>query len=206
MLFGEYSVLYGSSALAIPFSEFLGRLKFDKNPNSIVLANQKKLGAFLQFLKGKNISFLDILRFEEDLLNGLYFESTIPQNYGLGSSGALVASVFEEYNLLPEFTTNRLGELKTYLAQLESFYHGNSSGIDPLVSFLNKSVLIADNKPPKIVGLSDLSYDESVGIFLINTQIHSSTSDVMNYFQQQYKNTFFRRLFEMYIYQVIIKV
>ncbi len=35
---------------------------------------------------------LDLDRFENDIDKGLYFESNIPQGYGIGSSGALGGS------------------------------------------------------------------------------------------------------------------
>ena len=36
-------------------------------------------------------------RLDNDLKENLYFNSNIPQGYGLGSSGALIAAVYEKY-------------------------------------------------------------------------------------------------------------
>ncbi len=69
----------------------------------------------------------------------LRFESDIPQGYGLGSSGALTAAFyarFSERKLLQAPTA----DLQRELAVLESFFHGRSSGMDPLVSLLRKAI------------------------------------------------------------------
>lgn len=57
------------------------------------------------------------LRSEVDL--GLNFESNIPVGYGLGSSGALVAAIYDDF-----FTekASEFSELKRDLADLESFF------------------------------------------------------------------------------------
>ena len=34
---------------------------------------------------------------KKDIDNGMYFDSSIPQGYGVGSSGALVASIYDKY-------------------------------------------------------------------------------------------------------------
>jgi hypothetical protein len=40
---------------------------------------------------------LDFDKIETDLNNGLYFNSSIPQGFGVGSSGALVAALYNQY-------------------------------------------------------------------------------------------------------------
>ena len=34
---------------------------------------------------------------KRDIDKGMYFDSSIPQGYGVGSSGALVAAVYDKY-------------------------------------------------------------------------------------------------------------
>jgi shikimate kinase len=59
----------------------------------------------------------DIDAFETDIEKSLYFESSIPQGYGVGSSGALVAALFEKYVSAaiardPKMPKDRHAELK----------------------------------------------------------------------------------------------
>ena len=66
----------------------------------------------------------------------MYFDSSIPQGYGIGSSGALVASIYDQYALdkitvLENLTKEKLQHLKTVFAAMESFFHGKSSGLRP---------------------------------------------------------------------------
>ena len=76
-----------------------------------------------------------------------YFDSSIPQGYGVGSSGALVASIYDQYaadkiTILENLTRDKLLNLKAIFSLMESFFHGKSSGLDPLNSYLSLPILI----------------------------------------------------------------
>ena len=100
LLFGEYSIIKQGNALAVPYPLFEGQLKFktqqNQGQNSRV---DPELRAFAQFLKHheneKLKEILDVDSFYFDVGQGLYFNSSIPQGYGVGSSGALVAAVMD---------------------------------------------------------------------------------------------------------------
>jgi len=127
LLFGEYSVIIGRRALAIPLSSFRGMWKFGEG-------DPKELFLFSEFLeKSGDFDFLDVQSFKRDLEKGLFFDSDIPLGYGMGSSGALVAGVFFRYASKTEIEPARL---KILLGKMENFFHGSSSGLDPLVSLL----------------------------------------------------------------------
>jgi mevalonate kinase len=56
----------------------------------------------------------------------MYFDSSIPQGYGVGSSGALVAAIYDKYaqnkiTVLENLTREKLLELKIFFSQMESF-------------------------------------------------------------------------------------
>ncbi len=140
LLFGEYTVTIGSNALAIPFKRFSGYWKFDKSKNNQVFFN------FIRYLRNINWSnhnseFLH-KKILDDLKKGLYFDSNIKTGFGVGSSGALCAGIFNTY-----FTTkdHSIENISAILAKIESYFHGTSSGIDPLVSYLDKAVAISTN-------------------------------------------------------------
>lgn len=193
LLFGEYTILLNSQALAIPYGRFKGDWNFMKDIiDSVPLEvhdSNSNLKEFLAYLKaeGKKINLdyhLDISRFEEDLESGIYFKSDIPKGSGLGSSGALVAAVFDRY-VKDYSSTTDVYKLKRYLALLESFYHGTSSGIDPLVSFTNSTVLVKGNNEVEMINLPADKTLQRHGLFLIDSGQKGETSELVNYFKQK---------------------
>src|SRR5690606_5222108 len=110
-----------------------------------------RLQAFAEYLKelqaqGESASF-DMKALERDIAAGMYFDSSIPQGYGIGSSGALVAAIYDRYaqdkiTVLENLTRDKLLRLKEIFGKMESFFHGKSSGLDPLNSYLSLPILI----------------------------------------------------------------
>jgi len=204
MLFGEYSIICGSKALVIPFNQVGGRWKFHKNSDQIlesIQSSQQALVKLERYLSAeKKFDYIiDIHRFKEDLNVGLYFDSDIPQQYGVGSSGALVAALFDRYKKKEE---NDLAELKSNLAHIESAFHGNSSGIDPLCCYLNKSIYIEKSEKQNNINIIDnLSFNiNDLTIFLIDTKISSSTAPLVNIFRNKLHNySFYKKINNSYI-------
>ena len=146
LLFGEYSIILNSFGFAIPYPLYNGRLKLNAANND--KDSNKNILEFIEYLKinGKNLS-LDWLKINKDIANGLFFKSNIPQGYGLGSSGALVAAFYNRYakkkiSLNEKLTKNKLQKLKNIFSKMESHFHGESSGIDPLNCYLGLPILI----------------------------------------------------------------
>ena len=113
----------------------------------------KKFVEYLGSLKIQELDF-DFEKLQADVDNGMYFDSSIPQGYGVGSSGALVAAIYDKYainkvTVLENLTREKLLKLKQIFSAMESFFHGKSSGLDPLNSYLI-SILInsKDNIEP----------------------------------------------------------
>src|SRR5947208_3527294 len=116
--------------LAAPVEHYNGMFKFGSLKNRQVEESNKSLELFANYIiyHDQIASQYDTSQFLEDIENGLYFDSNIPQGYGLGSSGALVAAVYYQYNKFRK--KNRpVSDLKNELALLESYYHGKSSGL-----------------------------------------------------------------------------
>ena len=197
LLFGEYSIIKDSMALCLPYPLFEGSLSFRKGSGPKV---EPELKAFSQYLKklhregtGPISDFqFDIQSFDFDISQGLFFDSTIPQGYGLGSSGALCASLFSRYAvkscdkevfLKDPRMVNRL---QSYFSLMESFFHGSSSGLDPLISYLNQTILIrAKNDFERAeISLSQFGKGEG-GIFLLNTGRSRKTEPLVNLFLEK---------------------
>ena len=190
LLFGEYSVIKGGEALAIPFKRFYGfwLQQTDKQDQTLLA-----LFAYLKQLKhGKNLlADLDLNSFEKALLGNLQFQSNIPQGYGLGSSGALCAAIYDTYKIKTE-TQPTLIELKKMLGQIESFFHGSSSGLDPLICYLNKSILIENNNHIRAIGLPQEGKSDAC-IFLLNTGLARKSEPIIQWFVQQCEDEYFYR-------------
>ncbi|MBP9674663.1 MAG: hypothetical protein KBD63_06165, partial [Bacteriovoracaceae bacterium] len=138
LLFGEYTVLQGSSALLFPYEEFQGHLEIKKKRNAEEELSHKEILHLFDWIQEQRIPFIfNQEKLQEDLKKGLFFSSTIPQGVGLGSSGALIAALYYQYAEKKE----KLEDLKKDLSFLESFFHGESSGMDPLVIFTKKGIL-----------------------------------------------------------------
>jgi mevalonate kinase len=205
LLFGEYSALYNSMALVMPYDRFSGQLTFatgDHHNKYAYRSNEylKKFSTFIASHVDENF-VLEVKQFEWEINNGLFFQSNIPQGYGLGSSGALVVAIFLRYlkkakelkDELKGLTLETAQKLKMSLGQMESFFHGTSSGLDPLSIILNKPILYksaAHVAPVQIPAKNEAG--ENV-IFLLNTGIERQTAIMMSEFRRLSSDIFFKR-------------
>ncbi len=183
LLFGEHIVLKGGQALALPLSDFGGSWQY--GGDAMDLEDWKN---YLEDLAQKKelLAPINVQHFQRTLAMGLYFDSNIPTGYGLGSSGALCAglmNVFKQENIE---ITNDLNSLKQQLAQLESFFHGKSSGIDPLVSYLNQPLLITQSNIQKV---EQPSSTDDYQLFLLDTGIARQTAPWVNLFLKKCKTS-----------------
>lgn len=207
LLFGEYSIMCDSMALSVPYTHFKGELSFmndDKYTDQEFAAeSNKSLKSYFDYLKNlkenNDLLFdIDMERFERDISGGLYFESTIPQGFGLGSSGALVAAVYEKYainkiNHEATLTKAQFDRLKKIFSQMESFFHGVSSGMDPLNCYMRNPLLIKPDHFIQPVGIPR-EFSKNGGIFLINTGSPGKTGPLVSKFFDWCKNDQFMQV------------
>jgi mevalonate kinase len=196
ILFGEYSVIQNSRALLIPYSLFEGKLTFRRDNTSYIDPELKAFSLYLkQLIDSSQLNFqFDQSSFEFDISQGLYFDSTIPQGYGVGSSGALVAAIFARYE--QESHSNlSIQRLKSIFSQLESHFHGSSSGVDPLISYLNSPILIQNKNELGKVSIPKFSKGKG-GIFLLNTKRSRKTEPLVNLFLEKSRNESYFNLCE----------
>ena len=152
LLFGEYGIIRDSKGLSIPYNFYNGALKKEESPSAEAIksnANLKRFVTYLETLQSEQPSLVtfDLATLNSDVATGMYFDSSIPQGYGVGSSGALVAAIYDKYaynkiTVLENLTREKLLQLKNIFSQMESFFHGKSSGLDPLNSYLSIPILI----------------------------------------------------------------
>jgi len=182
LLFGEYTILNGSKALAIPFDRFSGSWSFDPQDTEAARSSHEVLRSLL---KHESIQHIDQAKFAQDLENGLWFKSTIPQGFGLGSSGALVAALFESYGS----RSGKILEDQMGLARLEDFFHGSSSGIDPLVSLIQAPLLIHHFHELEVLS-SKLNL---ANFFLLDTGKPRQTGPLVSIYKEKMKDPEFKK-------------
>jgi len=181
LLFGEHTVVKGSQALAMPLTSHSGTWQFAASIDDVSIL-QQQLPQFLDYLNNQKLSpVLDLARFSTDLEKGLYFKSSIPTGYGLGSSGALCAAIYDRYAFSK---TSNLLALKELFGQLESYFHGQSSGMDPLVCYVNQPLLIATTENIQTVKIPT-PIEKKNALFLIDTHIPRKTAPFVNGFLER---------------------
>ena len=193
ILFGEYSMIFDSTALMIPLKRFSAQwqLPQSRNLSSSLLSNHS-LKHFRDYLAGNETlsRLIDLSALTKDLDEGLFLASNVPSGYGLGSSGTLVAAVYDRYAVQK---TDDYLQLKTLFGLMESHFHGSSSGIDPLQCYLGQPFKITPNG---VQLLSDDFLKKDIHICLIDTKIKSNTKPLVNHFKAQRENPAFLNRFQ----------
>lgn len=204
LLFGEYGIIKDSKGLSIPYNFYKGALKVDEHPDEVAVKSNESLGRFAVYLKELQEDQPDLVQFDietlqEDVAKGMYFDSTIPQGYGVGSSGALVASIYDKYafdkiTILENLTREKLLKLKHIFGQMESFFHGKSSGLDPLNSYLSLPILINSKDDIEPAGIPSQTPDGKGAVFLLDSGIVGETAPMINIFMESMKKEGFRKM------------
>ncbi len=205
LLFGEYSIIIHSKALTVPYDLFEGRLllrNITDNSKGIQQSN-RELEAFSEYLKLKlennelSADF-DTTSLDFDIAQGLYFQSNIPQGFGVGSSGALTAALYERYvddKIQVNGTPNNevILKLKKVFGEMESHFHGSSSGADPLSCYLRKPLLFRSKTQIEATSIPDYSAGNGA-VFLLNTARPRKTEPLVNLFLEKCRHQSFLEL------------
>ena len=176
LLLGEYTILLDGQALAVPF------------PVKFVQWNQgqidQRLVHWLKYLEQQHeiFDYLDLPKMAAEVTKDQYLWSNIPSGYGLGSSGAATAAVFDRY-AYPNKKKIPLTELKTVLGIMESHFHGKSSGLDPLVSYLNEAVLVKSKTEIEILNWHEIA----LNFELLDSGMPRSTAKWVTLFHEKSK-------------------
>ena len=204
LLFGEYGIIKDSKGLSIPYNFYNGALKTEENLSDQALKSNESLKRFAVYLKEMQVSdpelvTFDLEKLQTDIENGLYFDSSIPQGYGVGSSGALVAAIYDQYandkiTVLENLTREKLLQLKAIFGKMESFFHGTSSGLDPLNSYLSLPILINSKDNIEPTGIPSQKEGGTGAVFLIDSEIIGETAPMVNIFMDNLKNEGFRSM------------
>lgn len=201
LLFGEYGIIKDSKGLSIPYSFYNGALKTDENPSKEAIKSNDSLKKFADYLEtiDADLVAFDITALKSHVEAGMYFDSSIPQGYGVGSSGALVAAIYDKYakdkiTVLENLTRDKLLKLKTIFSAMESFFHGKSSGLDPLNSYLSIPILINSKDNIEATGIPSQKTDGKGAVFLLDSGIIGETAPMISIFMENMKQEGFRKM------------
>ncbi|VAW14431.1 Phosphomevalonate kinase [hydrothermal vent metagenome] len=204
LLFGEYSIIKDSKGLSIPYNFFKGALKTVENPSEGALKSNGHLQGFVNHLenlkkeKPQLVSF-DFDALKKDVEQGMYFDSSIPQGYGVGSSGALVAAIYDKYakekiTILENLTREKLLKLKAIFSAMEAYFHGKSSGLDPLNSYLSLPILINSQDNIESTSLPSQNTEGKGAVFLLDSGETGETAPMVQLFMEKMKQEGFRSM------------
>ncbi|SFB66693.1 mevalonate kinase [Flagellimonas taeanensis] len=201
LLFGEYGIIKDSKGLSIPYNFFKGALKRDKDLSEMARKSNESLKAFAGYLKNldKELVSFDMEALEMDIADGMYFDSSIPQGYGIGSSGALVAAIYDRYatdkiTVLENLTRDKLLQLKKIFGKMESFFHGKSSGLDPLNSYLSLPILINSQDNIESTSIPSQNTNGRGAVFLLDSGMTGETAPMVQIFMEKMKQEGFRSM------------
>jgi mevalonate kinase len=204
LLFGEYGIIRDSKGLSIPYNSYNGALKSNGAQTAEALQSNANLAKFANYLEQLQVDQPQLVQFDitalnADIAQGLYFDSSIPQGYGVGSSGALVAAIYHKYafdkiTVLENLTREKLLTLKTIFGQMESFFHGKSSGLDPLNSYLSIPILIHSKDNLEATGIPSQSTSGKGAVFLLDSGIVGETAPMVTLFMENLKDQGFRKM------------
>lgn len=199
LLFGEYGIIENSQGLTLPYSFYKGTLKFSDLKSEFEKKSNQQLLKFANFLSTTELpeNFkINTSLFIQEINKGLFFDSNIPQGYGVGSSGALVAAIFDRYSEqkydAETISKEELISLKAVFATMENYFHGKSSGIDPLICYMNLPILIENKESVNKVELPE-SNAQKGAIFLLDSGAVGETGPMVQIFFEKMKTEGFRK-------------
>lgn len=204
LLFGEYGIIKDSKGLSIPYNFFKGALKTEDPPSEATALSNQSLKTFAQYLEKLQKEEPELVAFDlealyNDIARGMYFDSSIPQGYGIGSSGALVAAVYDQYaiakiTVLENLTRDKLLTLRTIFGKMESFFHGKSSGLDPLNSYLSLPILINSQNSIESTRIPSQHTEGKGAVFLLDSGMSGETAPMVQIFMEKMKQQGFRNM------------
>ncbi|GAA3569686.1 mevalonate kinase [Snuella lapsa] len=201
LLFGEYGIIKDSKGLSIPYNFYNGALKKDEALSENARISNESLKKFVGHLQNIDNALVrfDISLLRHDVEDGMYFDSSIPQGYGVGSSGALVAAIYDKYafdkiTVLENLTREKLLKLKTIFSEMESFFHGKSSGLDPLNSYLSIPILINSKDNIEATGIPAQQSEGKGAVFLLDSGSVGETAPMVSIFMENMKQEGFRNM------------
>jgi mevalonate kinase len=201
MLVGEYGVVIGGSALTMPFRTFHARVRsVEEIPSGKEqearqsLAHLDQLFGYIQGLPAGAFHAQPDLKLFSENLQDYWMDLDIPIGFGLGSSGAISAAIYDLF--FPDSQGLSLQHQKEDLATIESYFHGKSSGVDALTCHAGSALRFHSSGHIERVNFDPKAIPGDYRFFLLNSQARFDTGPLVNHFLDRMKEKDFRRAME----------
>lgn len=198
MLAGEYGVIVGSEAITVPFRKYHAILaqrdeREAQDPMIIQsVASLRKLLIYIRSLPRNSFyASPDTDEFGESLKKGYYIDSTIPQGYGIGSSGGVSALVYDQFFHAEKRLS--LEQQRKDLATLESCFHGKSSGVDAMTCFADAPLHFLPDGKIRRIESDPLRPRAGYRFFLLDSGQMFDTAPLVRLFLEKMQNKEFKK-------------
>jgi mevalonate kinase len=190
MLAGEYGVVIGGSALTIPYYRFDAKVRENGDTSagetSEAEISQKYLLMLFNYISGLQPEVFhakpDLDFFSANLKN-FWLEMNIPTGYGLGSSGAVSAAVYDLF--FPGAAGLSLEHQREDLAVIESYFHGKSSGVDALTCHARTPLYFNSNGTIEKKEFDPSTIRGGYRLFLLDSEERFETGPLVKEFLQR---------------------
>jgi len=196
MLVGEYGVVVGGSAFTIPYTRFNARVRnkkdITKETREQAAKSQyylDKIFRYLSQLPAETFHAIPDLEYFSANLGNFWLEMDIPTGYGLGSSGAVSAALYDLF--FPEAAELSIEQQKEDLAAIESFFHGKSSGLDALTCHTRAPIYFSSKGEIQKKEFNPSEIPGGYRFFLLDSGERFETAPLVGYFLEQMKNSMF---------------
>jgi len=187
MLAGEYGVVAGGSALSIPFYKYKARIRslsdVPRDKKEEASSSLEYIGYLYDYIRNRGTGAFhappDLDLFGRSL-DTYWLELSIPIGYGLGSSGAVSAAIYDLF--FPKSTTLTLKQQKEDLASIESYFHGKSSGVDALTCHADTPLRFGENGSIESVGFDPEKIKGGYRFFLLDSGERFDTGPLVQHF------------------------
>ncbi|MEN8229268.1 MAG: hypothetical protein ABFS38_14005 [Bacteroidota bacterium] len=196
MLVGEYGGVLGGSTITIPLNNFHVRVRKTANiPTGLEkeasqsMKSLKELYHYVGHLPAGTFHALPDLELLSNNMEHYWLEITIPNGNGLGSSGAVSAAIYDLF--FPEAGSVTPLQQKEDLAAIESFFHGKSSGVDALTSYLGTPLYVKEDGSIVKVDLNPAQLPFGYRFFLLDSGKRFDTGPQIKQFLVQMEDSGF---------------
>lgn len=201
MLTGEYGAVVGGSALTVPFRSFGARVR---TASDIPARKEKEARQSLHYLRYlfeyiQGIPPADFhappdLDFFRANLQNYWLDMDIPVGYGLGSSGAVSAAIYDLF--FPGAGSLSLQQQKEDLAAIESYFHGRSSGVDALTCHAGTALRFHSSGRIEKLKINPADAPGSYAFFLLDSGERLDTGPLVKHFLKQMNDPDYKRRIE----------
>jgi mevalonate kinase len=184
ILFGEHSVVYGYSSIAIPLKNFSTKVEITSSDEKQFIYNNRNIPQEILKIEFAGFYYLvDKLHKQFNFKNNfkIVIDSNIPSKSGLGSSASIAIAIIRAiYNFFDTKISN--DELATLANEAEMINHTNASGVDAITIIEDSPIEFSKNE-----GFTKLRLNAKGYILLLDSGQPGSTSESVKKVKQLYE-------------------